>query len=199
MGSLFDALNSYEKDISETSQFCNDVYDSLFRSSFELVYQLQARMQSDSNPITDSELTEILTTLPLKLFEVSENLNAIKLEQQTIKLRMKEHRHKRIVELSEGEVLLGNVRLSATDKRDWILKCVAAEMTDHEVLISAYDTIIDRIEHEISMSRELIMGAKKIWDGRRATETVNPISEVVPSTELPDYQEISKSTNVYIK
>ena len=180
------------------------MYNKIFADEFKDLRQLRDRMKSEKSPVTDAELEEILTTLPLRLFDISEKLNSVRLESETIRLRMKDYKQKRLVQLSEGEMYSPEGgRMSTSAQREWTTKAVNAEMADHELLLSAYTSVIDRVEREISMSRELIMGAKKIWDGRRSAESVNPVGEVVtPGADLPDYPgpiNINKSTKTYIK
>lgn len=201
LGALADL---YSADISDAKEFCDELYNDRFKGYFEDLKDLGERLKASYTPISDAELEGMLTVLPLQLIDVSEKLNAIKLEAETIRLKMKDHKRRRTVELSEGDMYSNNgVKMSETSKREWIAKGVDAEMADHELLLSAYTSVIDRVEREISMSRELIMGVKKIWDGRRATEVVNPVGEVVPpGDELPDYPgpiNMNKSMKTYIK
>lgn len=59
-----------------------------------------------------------------------------------------------------------------------------------KISAAIYDSLIIRVEKEISFCKELIMGAKKLWDARRSTENSMPVGEVVDSPEvgdLPDY------------
>lgn len=66
---------------------------------------------------------------------------------------------------------------------------------ESQLLISMYDMLIVRVERELSYSREMVMSAKKLWDARRSTDKVNPVSE----PELPDYTDESFKTKSYIK
>ena len=63
-------------------QFCDSIYESVFAPTFAEVQKLHARMKSEQVPITDAELTYILTELPLDLFSVSESLNKLRLKHQ---------------------------------------------------------------------------------------------------------------------
>lgn len=189
MSKLNEIATHYASDVADAKEFCDEMYNRIFADEFKDLRQLKDKMKSERSPITDAELEEILTTLPLRLFDISEKLNSVRLESETIRLRMKDYKQKRIVQLSEGEMYsVAGARMSASAQREWTTKAVNAEMADHELLLSAYTSVIDRVEREISMSRELIMGAKKIWDGRRSAESVNPVGEVVvPGADLPDY------------
>ena len=48
------------------------------------------------------------------------------------------------------------------------------------------DKVVLRVEGEISFCRELIMAAKKIWDGRRDAEGANPIHTDVSPEDTYD-------------
>ena len=48
--------------------------------------------------------------------------------------------------------------------------------------------IISRVETELTFARELIMSCKKIWDRRKDTDDLIPISSI-ETDHLPDYQE----------
>ena len=74
--------------------------------------------------------------------------------------------------------------LSQTAVREFVSTRVDDEMRDDEIAVMVYSSLIDRIEGELSFSRELIMGSKKLWDARRSNAT-NPVAPVVP--ELPEY------------
>ena len=47
-----------------------------------------------------------------------------------------------------------------------------------------YTAVVTRVEIDIAFSKELIMGARKVWDARRRSEDA-PVGEIPP--ELPDY------------
>ena len=59
-------------------------------------------------------------------------------------------------------------------------------MFEERVLELAYSCLLDRIQREVSYSKELIMGAKKVWDSRRKADTSNPVSEI-PTPKRPIY------------
>lgn len=55
-----------------------------------------------------------------------------------------------------------------------------------QLIAKSYQTLIERVEREISYCRELIMSAKKIWSARKQSETIGvPAESVEP--ELPEY------------
>ena len=147
--------------------WCDEMYRTVFDEYFREIRELRSSLSDKSKPITDDELETVLTTVPLNLFAVSEALNKFKLEYEMTKLEL---------------------RNAKRNKQD---------TTELEILSIAYSTVISRVETEISFSRELIMGVKKIWDGRRSTERSNPVSDD-PLNSLPDYvPEVKK--NKYIK
>ena len=141
--------------------WCNDMYDTCFAQYFNDSRSLFLKLQSDDQPITDKELSWILVQLPINLFDVAEQLNVFRVRLETLKLKVK-------YEQTEDNL---------TDDGLTVL--------EQKLLATAYEAVITRVENEISFSRELIMGAKKVWDGRRRGEDSMPVSE--HSVELPDY------------
>ena len=171
---LNNVYQSYEDDVDAVASWCDSVYASTFGEYFEPIARLFERMQSKDVPITDAELSEILIDLPLTLFSVSESLNKMRLNYEVVKLKQKQNEY----EISQDP------NTPTKHKSDY----VASKMLEHKLLILAYTTIINRVESEISFCRELIMGAKKIWDGRKRGELVNPVSPTSESAEsLPEY------------
>ena len=170
----------YQSDITSMESWCNEMYDRKFKQAFNGVHEMFARMQSTLKPIADSELEWILTMLPMELFSVSEELNKMRLETEVIKLKNKTMKS----EFMKQE----DPKLSATVRNE----NVASKMVECEIVLSAYNSVITRVENEISFSKELIMGAKKIWDSRRRGESSNPVKEVKP---LPEY----KMPEYYVK
>lgn len=185
---------NYQEYIEDIESWVDEQYDRFFRSCFDKVNQIHSSMKSHTRQISDSELEWILTELPMELFSISENLNKIRLDAEVIKLRKKSIR--RDVD--------GKFAIKAKDEKltkSEIKNLVDAEMVEHDILSSAYSSLIARVESEISFSRELIMGCKKIWDARRKTETSNPISEVVPNTgdNMPSYYNSDRYHEPYIR
>lgn len=155
-------------------------YDELFAEYFDEVRALSVRMKSKTQPISDQELESVLTNLPLDLFEVASKLSDIKLNYEVIKLHNKKE-HTEVVKQSTASTL--TQRNAEAD----------AATIGNRALELVYETLIERVEKEVSYTRELIMAAKKIWDGRRKAEQSVPIGPVtVPS----EYQ---SSTNHYDK
>lgn len=163
--------NLYESEVDSIVADYNSVYDEMFGKYFNDVNQLYRRMQSDKHPISDDELSWVLISLPLMLFDVSEQLNSLKLKCSVIQLKHKQDKIKRIRESSAKTVAA---------KQDDAFE----QLIDNDIVIAIYQAVVDRVESEISLARELIMGAKKIWDGRRKTEESNPVG----INNLPDYK-----------
>lgn len=173
-------ISFYSNSVNEVNEIADNMYSNNFSYYFDDVRALQARLESKTHPITDEELEWVLTTLPLSLFSAAEALNRVKLEQETIKLENKKVK----VELAKEET-----EKSPVSKSDLL----ASKMADYDIVLSIYGSVISRVESELTFCKELIMGCKKIWDGRRNAEKSNPIAPV-NTEELPDYQK-----DVYIK
>ena len=182
MSVFIDVMNEHNADVEEVIQWCNQEYKVKFAEYFIIQHQLYDRLKS-STPITDAELETILTDIPLKLFKVSEILSAFRTGFEVLKLKIKE-KSANIEKSSEAK--------SQAARKEEANIGIIPDM----ILTTAYESIISRVEYEISMSKELIMGAKKIWDSRRRTDNSNPVGEVV-NDELPEY--IPKTTKTYIK
>lgn len=149
-------------DADSVTKWCTDVYNSQFASYFADSRELFKQLEDKDRPISDQALTWILISLPINLFEVSEVLNQFRLKYEVVKLR------------------------NDSDSADMTTKEKQTEMLERRILLSAFSHVITRVENEISFSRELIMGAKKIWDGRKRAEEAMPVSESVLNT-LPKY------------
>lgn len=192
MNNLTKALDEYSADIEAVQKFCDEIYNEHFSSNFKKVRELYQRMKSDIHPITDEELEYILTTFPLELFVISEQLNKIRLNSEVVKLKNKET----IEKLRNDAIAEATAQgLNKTQTNEYVSHVLNRSMVEYEVLLSAYNSIITRVENEQTFSKELIMGAKKVWDARRNTDLTNPVGEVVP--ELPEYNIKSGKTPVY--
>lgn len=185
-----DIIKEYASDTQAIHDFCNTQYDTLFGTSFKEVKDMYRRMKSQVKPISDDELEYILTTFPMELIMVAENLNKLRLEYEVVRLKNKEKLAELKKQLADECDEFG---FSKTEKQVYISNMIALASTDYQVLAAAYESIITRVEGEQSFSRELIMGAKKIWDSRRSTESVNPITP--GSSELPEYKRTTKQLN----
>lgn len=178
-----DVVKEYADDNYAVLTYCDKIYTDLFAENFKDVRDLYKRMKSTLQPITDSELEYILTTFPLELFTVAENLNKIRLLREVTKLKNKA----KMRELrAEFQTTVNDMaELTKAEKQTYLMQLINESMAEYEVLLAAYDSLISRVENEQTFSKELIMGAKKIWDSRRSSESANPVAPV--ATELPEY------------
>ena len=172
--SIESAFESYREDIVAVDTWCSTIYDSEFAPLFIRQVNLLDRLNSKLRPITDAELEDIIINIPLELFEVSEKLASIQTQKKVIELALK----KKIAQTSAS--------LHESLRDDEIRQTLDDVLMEDKVLLVAYDYIISRVEKQMSYSRELIMGAKKVWDARRRTECINPIKEQDVDA-LPDY------------
>lgn len=175
---------SYSADLDSIQSWCDEIYETKFAEYFKSQRELFNRLKSKSRPITDEELEWILTEVPMNLFDVSEKLNSFQMNQEIIKLELK----------GKESELLKSCQESSQDKKR---ESVSNQLIGDKILLLAYNNVLARVEREMSYSRELIMSAKKIYDRRRETEHSNPVSEINPGDDLPDYSNISNKR--YIK
>lgn len=182
--STLDYIKS-NSDIDEVEQWAENEYQNYFADYFKGEVQLYHNLKDDPDGlISDADLEWILTYVPLELFSVAEQLSKLKTRQEVIKLHIREKEDEMMSSLKESE-------LSQTAKKEMVSKYTAPD----KLLVDIYSSITDRVNREISFSRELIMSAKKIWDARRATEA--PITGITKGIDdLPDYIPESKT---YIK
>ena len=141
------------------------VYEKEFGNIFQFVDDLKSKIHDNQRLVTDEELEYIITTLPLNLYTAAEHLSSLKMRAELHKL---EHS-----------------QLKAQKEID------PSYVRDSEMVTKMYSMLIDRVTSQISMCKELIMGAKKIWDARRSAEHVNPIAPTAPA-DLPDYDSMPK-------
>ena len=183
MGSVFKVIEEYSADIKAVQEFCYSIYSDNFADNFSKIRELYNRMKSNTHPITDEELEYILTTLPLELFTISERLNRIRLNCEVVKLKNKQ----KIEELKkDASAEASKQGLNKTQTNEYVAGIVSRNMAEYEILFSAYNSVITRVENEQTFSKELIMGAKKVWDSRRSSEHSNPVGLVVPE-DIPEY------------
>ena len=164
------SINSANDDMQSIKEWVKHQYDSTFSEYFEDIRSLTKRMSSKTSPITDEELEIILIDLPLKLIGAAEKINEMTLSLEVIKLRNKKQLTEKIKSSEES---------NSSMKKD----VAESEIFEERVLELAYSSLLDRVQKEVSYSRELIMGAKKVWDARRKFDSVNPVSEVSPKTK----------------
>lgn len=172
MNSVIDSTiaNYYQDDISDVSRWCDNEYQGKFASTFDAVRTIHRELKI--RQISDADLQWIIIDLPMELINISEKLNDLKLSLEVIKIKKK--------------ALIREAKCSNT----------SFDSHEHDLVISAYNMLISRVETQMSFSRELIMGAKKVWDSRRKTESVNPISEI---DSLPEYIPPAPVSKTYIK
>ena len=136
-------------------------YNKYFSNFFKKEVEMHARFSDTDVPVTDAELEWLITSLPLELFSVANALAQFKQHHEIVKLKVKQ-RSKKDNDNSDG-----------LDE-------------EYKLMAIIYSAVINRVEQEISFSKELIMGAKKVWDARRSSEQP-AIGPVVPEN-LPDYK-----------
>lgn len=174
------SVESYHSDdLKAVADWCEEMYSERFAPYFTEQREMFQRLKSSTHPITDDELEWILTCAPVNLFEASEKLAMLQTSQEIIKLKCKQ---------KEADLISSSKESTETKRKE----DAALKMVEDKILLMAYGNLAVRVEKEMSYSRELIMGAKKIWDARRRTDQSNPVKEV--STDLPDY-----SGKTYIK
>lgn len=172
MINLDDVQSKLQDDLDAATDWCNSIYEEQFAVFFKDTKKLFRRLQSRTKPITDDELSEILIDIPLRMYDAAENLNKFRLSYEVIKMRIKQ---------KKSEVIKSSTETTLTRKQEEAANAVLED----ELLKFAYDSIITRVENENSFTRELIMGAKKIWDARRYTEQINPVCEVDNTPNIP--------------
>lgn len=183
MEGITKVIEEYSPDLDAIQEFCDDMYSQFFEENFAEIRELYKRMKSKVHPITDAELEYILTTFPMELFTVAEKLNKLRLNCEVVKLKNKqtlEWVRKNATEVAK------NLGYNKSQTSEYVSHEISGHMVEYEVLYAAYSAIITRVENEQTFSKELIMGAKKIWDARRSSELSNPVGMVVPE-DLPEY------------
>lgn len=158
-------------EIEATMDIIQTEYDKRFADTFKKVKEIYKRMQSEVRPINDTELGWVLVDLPMLLFDVSEQVSQLKAAYEVGKLSCKEKLHTFVEQSTAKTVALKQIEAEA-------------KLSEYKADLVIYHTLIQRVENEIDLARELIMGAKKIWDSRRKTEQVNPIAPV-PEYKAP--------------
>lgn len=164
MGDISRAIASLQEDFDAADNLVEELYQKYFARYFDGESTMYDRFQDSEAVITDKELEWILITLPLNLTSVASALAQFRQHNEIVKLKIKQRKSK---DLEDAEPGLDE---------------------EYKLLTIIYSAVITRVESEISCSKELIMGAKKVWDARRSSETP-PVGEVVPEVpDLPDYK-----------
>lgn len=178
-----DIVKEYSEDNDAIHKYCDSIYHDMFAENFKDIREMYRRMKSTLQPITDGELEYILTTFPMELFTVAENLNKVRLSREVTKLKNKAKMRELRAEFQTTVNTMDD--LTKAEKQTYLMQMINENMAEYEILLAAYDSLISRVENEQTFSKELIMGAKKIWDSRRSSESANPVAPV--ATELPEY------------
>lgn len=191
MKKLIDLSEEMSADIQATQEYAEHLYEKYFGKYLKDVKELYTKLQSSRRPITDIELEDVLTTLPLELIHVSEILSQFKLSKEVISLKVKQ---------KESDYVKQSTASTITQKKEE----AAIAVLEDKLMQTIYSSIITRVENEMNFARELIMSAKKIWDARRLTDSACPVAPVAPeSSELPDYAYSGKASvgvgQTYIK
>lgn len=160
-------MKEHENNLSDIRLWVEEKYQYEFEELFRVPLSLIDKV--DKGTITDEELQSILIDLPLDLFQVSERSNNYKLFKEVIKLGMKERKLDMSYSKKDSEAYMKD----------------SYKVIEDEAAMLGVDSLITRVDKQVSMCKELIMGAKKIWDARRATENVCPVNP--PEDELPEY------------
>lgn len=151
-----------KEDFISADALVSEIYDKYFASYFKKEAEMHTRFQDTEVPITDKELEWLITSLPLELFSVSNALAQFKQHHEIVKLKVKQR---------------SKNKENSADGLD----------EEFKLMSIVYSSVISRVEQEIAFSKELIMGAKKVWDARRSSEQA-PIGPAMPQTELPEYK-----------
>lgn len=171
----------YKHDRNAVLDWCANAYRDMFSIYFDTMTDLYNRLNSTDRPITDQELETILIDIPLDLMQASEKLTMCKTSYEAIKLSLKKKRS----DLTEALKYAGDPEYKTSAA---IKQAVDTRTIEDELLLLAYQSLITRVEGQISFSRELIMGAKKVFDRRKANEEVMPVKPVSSSgDDLPEY------------
>lgn len=162
-------------DIETTQKWADELYEKSFGNYLKGIKELYSQLESNSRPITDAELEEILTTLPLKLITISEILSQFKISKEVVNITLKQ---------KEAEFIQSSTAKTITQKKE----DASVAVLEYKLVQTVYATVINRVENEMNFARELIMSAKKIWDARKATEGATPTSPVITGdNSLPEY------------
>ena len=162
MGDISKVAELLKEDFDSADKLVSEIYDKYFASYFKKEVEMYGRFRDSDVPINDYELSWIITALPLELFSVSNALAQFKQHHEIVKLKVKQR---------------SKNKESSEDGLD----------EEFKLMSIVYSSVISRVEQEIAFSKELIMGAKKVWDARRSSEQT-PIGPAMPQVELPDYK-----------
>lgn len=189
---LDEILESVNSDIAITQKWASELYDKSFGNYLKDVRDLYKRLADKSRPISDAELEDILTTLPLELIAVSESLSQFKISKEVVDITLKQ---------KEAQFIEESPAKTITQKKEE----ASIAVLEYKLVKTVYATVISRVDNEINFARELIMSAKKIWDSRKnmGPPTGLVVNEGSEGSGLPDYQpgpsSSSNPSQTYIK
>ena len=182
-------LSKFEHHIENTKDLdeaVDSIYTKYVANYLKTAKEFRTKFNFDT--ISDNKLEAILTSLPLELIDVSENISKLKLKREALKLSIKEKWFTKYSSFTLED------KLSDTRKREQ----ADLYVLEDKVLVELISTVIVRAEADVSMYRELIMGAKKVYDNRRKTDGVVPVSPVT-QPELPEYDRYSTGGKYYVR
>lgn len=171
-------MYNYEDILESAAAERNKIYEAVIGDKFLQAYQLFERYQSEDRPITDEELAWVLETLPMQLFDISECRANLQLSIDVLKLTLN---------ANLTEFRAGRQADFAKASETTIRSSFEADNLDQYVILKCQESVLAELDKKITFCRELIMSSKKLWDARRSTEQVNPVSEADYSAQLPEY------------
>lgn len=157
---ISNATASLLEDFEAADHLTDEIYNKYFAKYFKLTSDLESKFNDTDVPIADSQIERILVEVPLNLYLVSANLAQFKQHNEIVKLTNKQRKKAKLEEDIDFE---------------------------YQLMSIIYNSVIDRVESQITFTKELIMGAKKVWDARKRTEVAVPIKERDASVDLPPY------------
>ena len=163
MSDITRAVESLKEDFNSADALVSEIYERYFAKYFTKEIEMHTRFKDANVSITDDELEWLITSLPLELFSVANALAQFKQHNEIVKLKIKQRKNKSKDEVDDG-----------LDE-------------EYKLMSIIYASVITRVEQEISFSKELIMGAKKVWDARRNGDRA-PIGEKIPEPPMPEYR-----------
>ena len=137
--------DSHKDEFNDMKNWAEELYNSQFSCYFENQRNIQLRMDNSETAITNEELEIVLVDVPMALIEVAEKVNDYRLRIESIKLSIKSKQALELESSPEAKI----------------------KILEDKLLIAAYESVLSRVDKQISYSKELIMGCKKIWDGRQ--------------------------------
>lgn len=208
MKTLNEFLNdNYKDEYLAMSEWSSELYSKFFQPYFGLLRTLQANTEvSDTSiyysKLSDDDLERILIDLPIELFQSSERINSLRLELEMIRMKVKQIRNETFDKIQHdiaADCDMSGTRITKSELVHNAQSKTDDAMLEHDLLIRVYESVIARAESERGACKELIMGAKKLWDSRRSAEKSMPVSEMASSDSLPEYDPRKVSRSSYIK